>query len=172
VCGGPTEPRDAGHARACRDPDCAVTVFPRNDPAVIVLVADGDRCLLGRSGRFPEGMHSVLAGFVEAGESMEATVRREIREEAGIEVTDIRYHSSQPWPFPQSLMVGFFARAATRTIDIDGDELVSADWYDRGYLLSLDRDARPGEAPFTLPPRHSIARRLIEDWLARPTGDR
>lgn len=166
VCGAPTEPREAGHSRVCTDPTCAVQVFPRNDPAVIVLVADGDRCLLGRSGRFAEGMHSVLAGFVEAGESLEATIRREIREEAGIEVTDLRYHSSQPWPFPQSLMVGFLARAATREIRIDADELVEADWYSRDFLLGLDRDARPGEAPFTLPPRHSIARRLIEDWLA------
>jgi len=168
ACGAPTEPREAGNARICTREACAVQVFPRMDPAVIVLVFDAgrDRCLLARSPRFPEGMHSVLAGFVEAGESLEATIAREIREEAGIDVTDIAYHSSQPWPFPQSLMLGFFARAATTRLAFDGEELVEGGWYDRAWLAALDRDARPGEAPFTVPPRQSIARRLIEDWLA------
>jgi len=168
ACGAPTIAVEAGNARICGREACAVQVFPRMDPAVIVLVHDAerDRCLLARSPRFPEGMHSVLAGFVEAGESLEATIAREIREEAGVEVTDIAYHSSQPWPFPQSLMLGFFARAATTAIVFDGEELVEGGWYDRAFLESLDRDARPGEVPFAVPPRQSIARRLIEDWLA------
>ena len=106
-------------------------------------------------------MHSVLAGFVEPGESLEATVAREVREESAIEVADIRYHSSQPWPFPQSLMIGFTARATTTDIRIDGVELEDAAWYRRARLL-----ASPEDETFRLPRRDSIARRLVDEWLA------
>ncbi|MEE8272951.1 MAG: NAD(+) diphosphatase [Alphaproteobacteria bacterium] len=161
VCGHATQSAEAGHQRRCGNDACATMHFPRTDPAVIVLVHDGDRCLLGRQSIWPPGMHSVLAGFVEPGESLEATVAREVREESAIEVTDIRYHSSQPWPFPQSLMIGFTARATTSDIRIDGVELEDAAWYRRARLL-----ASPEDETFRLPRRDSIARRLVDEWLA------
>src|SRR5581483_11342763 len=111
VCGHPTASTDGGHRRLCTNASCKAEQFPRSDPAVIVLVEHGDRCLLARGARFPPGFHSVLAGFVEPGESLEDTVAREVFEECGIRVTDIVYQSSQPWPFPSSLMLGFRARA-------------------------------------------------------------
>jgi NAD+ diphosphatase len=159
VCGGVTHSRDAGHRRECTQ--CGTSHFPRTDPAVIVLVHDGGRCLLGRQSQWPEGMHSVLAGFVEPGESLEACVAREVLEESGIVVEDVTYHSSQPWPFPQSLMIGFTARAATTTIAADDDELEHVGWYERSFLNSL-----PPDGPFRLPRPDSIARRLLDEWLA------
>ena len=165
VCGAATEPAEAGHVRRCTDPDCAQPAFPRTDPAVIVLVHDGDRILLGRQRGWPAAMHSVLAGFVEPGESLESCVVREVREESGIVVDDIRYHSSQPWPFPQSLMVGFFARATTRDITIDESELETAGWFDRATVAAAPGEMRT-DIPFSLPRRLSIARRLIEEWVA------
>ena len=166
VCGAPTIWRDSGHQRVCSNADCGEAYFPRTDAAVIVLVHDGDRCLLGRQPGWPAGMHSILAGFLEPGETFEDCVHREIGEEAGIEVDDIRYHGSQPWPFPRSQMVGFTARAVTRDIRVDEQELETAGWYTRAWLQSLPPDARIGEAPFALPPRLSIARRLVDAWLA------
>src|SRR5690606_14980610 len=109
VCGAPTVCQQGGHQRRCTG--CGAVHFPRTDPAVIVLVTRGERCLLGRSARFPHGMYSTLAGFVEPGESLEETVAREVFEEAGVRVGPPRYRSSQPWPFPASLMVGFRAEA-------------------------------------------------------------
>ncbi len=160
VCGSPTEARDGGHRRVCTDAACAAQHFPRTDPAVIVLVSDGERCLLGRQADWPEGRYSALAGFVEPGESLEETVAREVHEEAGIEVRDVRYHSSQPWPFPGSLMLGFHAAATTTELAVNHDELEDARWFHRDAL----RRPRKG---FHLPRRVSISRRLIEDWLAR-----
>lgn len=160
VCGAPTESVEAGHVRRCTDPACAAMHFPRTDPAVIVLVTDGDRALLGRQKSWPPGMHSVLAGFVETGESLEDTVRREVHEETGILVDDVSYHSSQPWPFPSSIMLGFTARAATTTLHIDGNELESAAWFERDFLLNS-----PENEIFKLSRRDSIARRLVDDWL-------
>lgn len=160
VCGAATEMAEAGHSRRCTNPACGASHFPRNDPAVIMLVHDGDRCLLGRQGRFPPGMYSTLAGFVEAGESLEETVMRECLEEAGVQVTDVRYDSSQPWPFPSSLMLGFHARAVTTDIRIDDDELEDARWFTRDFLL-----APHDPEEFRLPPRDSISRRLIDTWL-------
>jgi len=159
VCGAPTEPRSGGHLRRCANPDCAADHFPRTDPAVIMLVTDGARCLLGRQRRWPEGLYSTLAGFVEPGESLEEAVRREVREEAGVRVGAVRYHSSQPWPFPGSIMLGFVARAETTEIAIDGDELEDARWFTREALREAGREVR-------LPNSYSIARRLVEDWLA------
>ncbi len=161
ACGTPTETRDTGHLRVCPNPDCAQHQFPRTDPAVIMLVTHGDRCLLGRQAVWPEGMHSTLAGFVEPGETLEAAVAREVFEEAGVRVADVRYHSSQPWPFPTSLMLGFFATALDDTIALNDQELEAAAWFDRATIEAAAR----GEAGITLPRPVSIARRLVEAWL-------
>jgi NAD+ diphosphatase len=163
VCGAPTLMADAGHIRRCTDADCNATHFPRTDPAVIMLVTDGRRCLLGRQPTWLAGMHSTLAGFVEPGESLEEAVTREVREETGIAVTDIGYHSSQPWPFPSSLMLGFMARALTYDLKLEGSELEHAAWYERDWILAHTDDDK-----FRLPRRDSVARRLIEDWLKTP----
>jgi NAD+ diphosphatase len=159
VCGHPAASAEGGHVRRCTNPACATSHFPRTDPAVIMLVHDGDRCLLGRQSRFPPGMHSTLAGFVEPGESLEDAVAREVFEETGVRVTDVRYHSSQPWPFPASIMLGFHARAVTTEIRVDTDELETAAWFDRALVAS-----RPDSDDFRMPRLDSIARRLIEDW--------
>lgn len=160
VCGSPTVSSEAGHQRRCTDPACNTSHFPRTDPAVIMLVHRGDRCLLGRQPQFPPGMHSTLAGFVEPGESLEDAVAREVQEETGIVVDDVRYHSSQPWPFPSSIMLGFHARAVTDEIAVDTNELERAAWYERDWIL-----AHPADDTFRLPRPDSIARRLVEDWL-------
>jgi NAD+ diphosphatase len=162
VCGSPTRYSDAGHVRVCSNPACGASHFPRTDPAVIMLVHDGDRCLLGRQKVWPTGMHSTLAGFVEPGESLEEAVAREVKEETAIEVTDVTYHSSQPWPFPCSIMLGFHARAVSSEISVDESELQAARWFERDWLLTHE----DGD-DFRLPRRDSIARRLIEDWLRR-----
>ena len=159
VCGTRCEPKSAGNVMSC--PGCGTQHFPRTDPAVIMLVTHGERALLGQSHRFPRArMYSTLAGFVEPGESLEEAVRREVREEAGIEVTRVWYHSSQPWPYPAQIMLGFVAEAATEEIVIDPQELRDARWFTRAQVR--DREA----LGFELPPDLSIARRLIEDWLA------
>ncbi|MGE0714175.1 MAG: NAD(+) diphosphatase [Alphaproteobacteria bacterium] len=160
VCGAPTVVVEAGHQRRCSDPACNASHFPRTDPAVIMLVHRGDRCLLGRQPHFPPGMHSTLAGFVEPGESLEDAVAREVREETGIVVDEVDYHSSQPWPFPASIMLGFHARAVTDELEVDGNELEGAAWFDRDWILNHQADDT-----FRLPRPDSIARRLVEDWL-------
>ena len=163
-CGAPTESRKAGHLRVCTRPACGLEHFPRTDPAVIMLVHDDEACVLGRRPGWPPGLHSTLAGFVEPGESLEEAVAREVREEAGLEVPleGIRYNSSQPWPFPASLMLGFHARAERAPLTVYEAELESVAWYSRETLRNLEEgdDLR-------LPRRDSIARRLIEDWLAQ-----
>lgn len=166
VCGAPTVSRDAGHRRSCTNPNCGVDHFPRSDPAVIMLIHRGDKVLLARQGVWPPGMHSVLAGFVEPGESLEATVHREVDEETGVQVRDVRYHSSQPWPFPQSLMLGFTAEAVTEEITLHDGELEAAGWFTRSELKSLP-EAELGSGDFTLPRKSSIARRLVDEWLAQ-----
>jgi NAD+ diphosphatase len=160
-CGAPTVVIEAGHA--CRCSACRTDVFPRTDPAIIVLVTRGERCVLGRSARFPGGMYSTLAGFVEPGESLEAALAREVFEEVGLEVESITYRSSQPWPFPQSLMLGFRAVARTEELNVELDELQDAQWFERARLR--DPEARPVQ----LPNVDSIARFLIEEWLAEAT---
>ncbi|MBM3488630.1 MAG: NAD(+) diphosphatase [Alphaproteobacteria bacterium] len=160
VCGSPTELREAGHLRVCTNPACAAHHFPRTDPAVIMLVSRGDRCLLGRKSEWPDGMYSTLAGFVEPGESLENAVAREVMEETGVAISNIRYHSSQPWPFPASLMLGFYATAETEEINYDPAELEHARWFTRAELAD-------GGAGIRHRPRSdSIARRLIETWVA------
>lgn len=162
VCGAPTVSAQAGHVRQCTNPDCKAQHFPRTDPAVIMLVTDGERCLLGRQAVWLPGMHSTLAGFVEPGESFEEAVAREVFEEAGIRVKNVRYHSSQPWPFPASIMIGFHAEAETTEVDVNQSELEAARWFHRDELL-----ASPEDETLRLPRRDSIARRLVENWLGR-----
>jgi NAD+ diphosphatase len=157
ACGGPMVTLMAGHCRRCDA--CGFDTFPRTDPAVICLVTSGEHCLLGRSRHFPDGMYSTLAGFVKPGESLEQTVFREIKEEVGIEVADVRYQSSQPWPFPQSLMLGFRCAAPFVEPVIDPAEIEAARWLHKSELLD------PLRRPVRLPNPDSIARYLIEDWL-------
>jgi len=160
LCGSPPRSEEAGHVRRCTNALCSTMHFPRTDPAVIMLVTNGDRALMGRSKNFVPGMYSTLAGFVEPGESLEDAVAREVREETGIEVGAVHYHSSQPWPFPANIMLGFHAEALTTEITVDYGELEDARWYERDWLLShVDDDS------FRLPRLDSIARRLIGDWL-------
>lgn len=163
VCGARTTSERGGHQRRCSNPDCNAVHFPRTDPAVIMLVHDGgDRCLLGRQAFWMPGMHSTLAGFVEPGESLEEAVAREVWEEVGLRlcVEEIQYHSSQPWPFPSSIMLGFYARADFGPVALGPDELESARWYTREELKRS-----PENDTFRLPRLDSIARRLIDDWL-------
>lgn len=162
-CGAATVMREAGHVRSC--PACGADHHPRTDPVVIMLVADGERVLLGRQARWPAGRYSALAGFVEPGESLEEAVAREVREEAGVEVTDIAYRSSQPWPFPASLMLGFTARWAGGEPVTRDEELEDVRWWSR-------EEIREGAGGLRLPPRDAIARRLLDEWLAQETpGD-
>lgn len=165
-CGSRTEVRAGGHMRVC--PEDGSQHFPRVDPAVIMLVHDDDdRCLLARGPEWPQGRLSVLAGFVEPGESLEHAVVREVAEEVGVRVTAPRYLGSQPWPFPRSLMLGFFARAVSTEFDLDPGEIAEARWFSRAELRAA---LASGEV--SLPSEVSIARRLIETWYGEPlTGD-
>jgi NAD+ diphosphatase len=164
-CGTPTRIVQAGWARSC--PHCGAEHYPRTDPAVIMAVVDdADRILLGRQAIWPPKRYSTLAGFVEPGESLEAAVRREVAEEARVEIGEVEYRGSQPWPFPSSLMLGFRAHALTTGAEADGVELVSARWWTRGELA-----ADIARRELRLPPRVSIARRLIEDWYGGPIDD-
>jgi NAD+ diphosphatase len=170
ACGGPTEPISAGWARRCLVDGS--DHFPRTDPAVICLVRDReDRALLGRQGAWTQGWFSTLAGFVEAGESAEAALRREVFEESGVVVghgtDDMRYLGSQPWPFPRSLMLGYHAWTDAPFIDVDGEEIAEAHWFTREELVTECEAGR-----VRLPPAISIARRLIERWFgAELPGD-
>lgn len=161
ACGHRTVAIQGGHVRRCTNAQCGIHHFPRTDPAIIVLVNDGEHCLLGRKPEWPDGRFSTIAGFVEPGEAVEQAVVREVREETGIELAEVSYHSSQPWPFPGSVMLGFHARAAgPGTIELVDGELEDARWFTRREVgLALDRTG-----PLRLPPGISIARRLIEDW--------
>ena len=157
MCGSATAPQSAGHVLRCRDPGCGADFFPRIDPAIIVLVSDGERALLGRQASWPARRYSTIAGFVEPGESLEDAVAREVEEETGVRIVSARYDSSQPWPFPSSLMLGFQALApAGSEVRLSG-ELEDARWFSRAQLTS-------GEA--LAPPSHSISWRLISGWLA------
>ena len=155
-CGSGT--RQSGQERAKVCDTCGLVTYPRISPAIIVLIRKGDQALLARSPRFPPGFHSVIAGFVAPGETLEEAVLREVREEVGIEVTNIRYLGSEPWPFPDSLMIGFVADYAGGEIVIDNNEIVSAGWFDRDDLPEIPR-------------KLSIARALIDWWLAEGRGD-
>ena len=161
VCGHRTAMGRGGHVRRC--PECQAEHFPRTDPVAIMLVHDGDRCLLGQSrGRLSRmRMYSALAGFIDQGESIEEAVAREVREEAGIAVRNITYHSSQPWPFPSSLMIGCHAEAATTDIHIDDEEMIDVRWFDRQEVI----DALEGRSStLTVPQPIAIAHHLIKTW--------
>lgn len=154
-CGAETARAPAERARVC--PRCALAHYPRLSPAVITLVERDGRALLARNGRFPAPFHSCVAGFVETGETLEETVAREVREEVGVEVDEVRYFGSQPWPFTSSLMIGFTARYAGGELRPDGEEIVEAGWF------------APDELP-RLPGKLSIARQLIDAFVARHGG--
>jgi NAD+ diphosphatase len=160
VCGTPTESKAAGHQRQCTNPDCSTVQFPRTDPAVIMRITHGDKILMARQAVWPAGMHSILAGFVEPGESLEDAVAREVFEEVGLRISRIKYFGSQPWPFPSSLMLGFSAEARDENFTVDTNEIESARWMTRAQLLES-----PEDSTFKLPRRDSISRSLIEDWL-------
>lgn len=160
-CGNPTRSTEGGHVLQCTGDNCGRLHYPRTDPAVIMRVTDGDWCLLARNAGWRPGGHSVLAGFLEIGESLEQTVIREVKEEVGIDVKNVRYHSSQPWPFPASLMVGFTAEGSRHDpLVLDTQEIESARWFHRDELL-----ASPEDETFNLPRKDSISRVLVDDWL-------
>ncbi|CAA7625531.1 NAD(+) diphosphatase [Magnetospirillum sp. UT-4] len=167
VCGAPTESRDGGFLRVCQDERCAAQSYPRTDPAVIMRIDDGaGRVLLHRQHAWPAGMWSVLAGFVEPGESLEEAVAREVLEETGIAVAEIAYVASQPWPFPSSLMIGFTGRAVGGTLEADPDEIEDAAWFSREDIRARfdDRHRETGSGLF-LPRAGTLARVLLDDWL-------
>ncbi len=165
-CGGQTAVRRGGYQRYCKP--CDLEHYPRTDPVAIMLVVKGDRCLLGRQAHFTPRMYSALAGFVEAGESLEQAVRREVHEETGVIVGSVSYIGSQPWPFPSNLMLGFIAEAKSEAITIDPHELADAQWFDRDMArsaLALDP-----AAPFLAPPSIAIAHHLLKHWLDEGHG--
>ncbi|MCW2840673.1 MAG: diphosphatase [Aeromicrobium sp.] len=157
-CGAASDIAPGGHVRIC--PACGAHHFPRTDPAVIMLITDEhDRVLMGRQPSWPEGRFSTLAGFVEPGETLGDAVRREVMEEVGVEVGDVTYAASQPWPFPSSLMLGFFGTALTTDIRVDQDEIAEARWFTRDEVTDLTAS---GE--LLLPPDISISRWLVKSW--------
>jgi NAD+ diphosphatase len=158
-CGHPTEVREAGHVRSC--PSCGAEHHPRTDPVVIMLVLRGEEVLLGRQPSWPPGRYSALAGFVEPGESLEEAVAREVREEARVEIGAPRYVSSQPWPFPSSLMLGFVAPWSSGEPVIGDEELEDVRWFTRKAVQA----AVEGRGELQLPPPLAIARRLVDGWL-------
>jgi len=155
ACATPTVRSEKERAMSC--PACKRVYYPRISPAVIVLVTRGEQALLARNSRFPLPFFSTLAGFSEVGESLEETLVREVREEVGIHVKDVRYFGSQPWPFPNSLMVGFFAEYESGELTLDPEEIAEAAWFSREDIPMV-------------PPPISIARKLIDSWLAKPRG--
>lgn len=159
-CGSATQQAQAGHVRVCGSESCARVHFPRTDPAVIVAVTHGERCLFGRQAGWAPNRYSVVAGFVEPGESVEQAVVREVREETDIDLGRVRYRSSQPWPFPGSIMLGFQAEAISDEIRLNDGELQDAHWRDAREVVA---GLVAGE--FLVPPKLSIAYRLIEDWF-------
>jgi len=165
VCGSPNLLQSAGHKLVCSNKDCGRQSFPRIDPAIIVLVTQGDACLLGRNGNWPPRRFSTLAGFVEPGESLEDTVVREVFEEAHVRLKSITYFSSQPWPFPASAMCGFRAEAVNRE-SRPSDEMEEVRW-----LTAPDLEAALREDDIRLPPPVSIAFRLIADWYQQQSGE-
>ncbi len=160
-CGAPTQAVDGGWRRDCAN--CKTQHFPRTDPVVIMLIIDGDNCLLGRSPRFAATMWSCLAGFIEPGESFEDAVHRETREEAGIVCGRVNYYRSQPWPFPSSLMIGCHAEALSREIVVDREELEDARWFSRDEVISMLLRRHPDG--LTTPPPVAIAHHIIRAWV-------
>ena len=161
-CGSFMVNEQAGHVRSCKQ--CGAQWFPRIDPAIIVLVTDGERCLLGRQAAWPKGRYSTIAGFVEHGETLEAAVMREVKEETDVQIREPRYMSSQPWPYPSSLMLGFRAEAETTAIRCNDSELEHAAWFTRQDIAdSVDEG-------LMMPPSRSISYRLIKTWYEEEPG--
>lgn len=158
ACGAATTVTRAGYVRVCDG--CGKQHFPRTDPAVICLVINGDECLLGRRAIWAKERRSTLAGFVEPGETLEQAVAREIFEEVGVHVGKVVYRGSQPWPFPASLMLGFWAEATSTEVNVDNDEIVEAHWFSRARIRS-----QTASGDLVLPPADSISHRLVTDWL-------
>jgi NAD+ diphosphatase len=159
-CGTATIVADGGYRRLC--PQCKAEHFPRTDPAVIMLVTAGNHCLLGRNKRFAGGYYSTLAGFIEPGETIEEAVRREVYEEVRVRVGSVRYFASQPWPFPSSLMIGCFGESLSRDIEVDGNEILAARWFERSEVKRM----LEGEShEVKLPRREAIAFHLIRNWV-------
>lgn len=161
-CGHATQMAEAGAKRVC--PSCESDHFPRSDPVAIVLALHGDACLLGRSPHFPPNLYSALAGFVEAGETAEECAVRELHEEAGVRLSRVAYQFSQPWPFPASLMMGFFADAESRDLNLDKTEIEQALWAGKPDIIALLNGERRED--LWIPPRFTIARQLIERWAS------
>ena len=174
VCGSPAESTRAGHVRRCTNPGCGAESFPRTDPVVIMLVTrpasaeSPSRVLLGRHSRLPRGAYSLLAGFVEPGESLEDAVAREVYEETGVRVSDVRYEASQPWPFPYTMMVGFRAHAETEDVTVDADELEDARWFSAPEVAAFG-EWGDDSATFRRPRKDSIARALLDQWVVEQT---
>jgi NAD+ diphosphatase len=165
-CGTPTNMVQAGWKREC--PSCKVEHFPRTDPVAIMLAVDGDKCLLGRAGRFANNMWSCLAGFIEPGESIEDAVRRETLEEAGIVCGEVKYFAAQPWPFPMSLMIGCHARATNTNIIVDRTELEDARWFTREETALMFVGQHP--EGISIPPPIAIAHHIIRAWVEQGDG--
>jgi NAD+ diphosphatase len=163
-CGTRTAPTDSGYRRLC--PQCGQEHFPRTDPVVIMLPLLGEECLIGRSPRFPEGVYSAFAGFVEPGETVEEAVKRELKEEVSLEVSSVRYHASQPWPFPSSLMLGCYAQAVSRDFRIDEQEIEAARWMTKTEVRT--RLANQIDDGLKMPGAIAIARQLLADWVQSP----
>jgi len=161
VCGARNLAHEGGYVLTCSNTNCGTKSFPRVDPAIIVLVTRGEQCLLGHQNGWPEQRYSTIAGFAEPGESLEDTVRREVREETNIRVGRTHYKGSQPWPFPTALMIGFHAEALSSKIRLNDAELADAQWFSRATLM---------EGAIVLPPRASIAFQLIEAWFDKHDG--
>lgn len=170
-CGSNTEPHYGGLMRKCSNSGCAREIFPRIDPAVIMLVeltnprSGIPKCLLGRHQGLPPRIYSTLAGYVEIGETLEEAVAREVMEEVGVKINSVKYMGSQPWPFPSSLMLGFVASSTQSEITVDYNELEDARWFDANELAELD--GANSESSIALPRKDSIARALIETWLKK-----
>ncbi|MEE9376113.1 MAG: NAD(+) diphosphatase [Rhizobiaceae bacterium] len=166
-CGAATVVQDGGIKRYCSS--CERETFPRTDPVVIMLIIRGDKCLLGRSPHFPPGVYSALAGFIEAGETIETAVRRETFEESGIRIGKVSYQASQPWPFPHTLMIGCLGEALEEEIIKDDGELEDCRWFSRDEMRAILEGKgsinSAGEQEFFLPPKMAIANRLIVDWV-------
>ncbi|HKN01564.1 MAG TPA: NAD(+) diphosphatase [Candidatus Binataceae bacterium] len=159
-CGAPTKMMDAGYRRLCGK--CNAEHFPRVDPVVIMLATDGEACLVGRGKQFPPGMFSALAGFVEPGETIEEAVRRELMEEASVKIGEVSYYATQPWPFPSSLMIGCFAKALSRDVKVDENELAEVRWVERTVARELIEGKQVDG--LRVPPPIAIAHHLIRTW--------
>ena len=167
-CGTPTEVSDGGYRRDCPNKACGARHFPRTDPVVIMMAVKGDKALLGRQAFWVPGMFSTLAGFIDPGETIEEAVRREIFEEAGVQVGDVLYHSSQPWPFPSSLMLGCIGQAESEELNVDTREVEDAGWFTRDQVragIQLALSGPPDDGAFHLPFPASIAHQLAAWWV-------